>query len=92
MSVIRMPKIFGGGPRPEREPAKGWDPETEALKCVGEWLATVPTTEQKLRILSYWMWRLKSQDDPKVEVWVESVAEQSTMMVSKRHGFSEGVE
>jgi hypothetical protein len=29
---------------------------------------------------------------PKQTDWVESIAEQSTMIVSKKHGFSEGVE
>lgn len=92
MGVIKLPSFMGGGPRPEREPAKGWDKESEALRCVGEWLSTVDSDEAKLRILTYWMWRLKSGDSPKVTDWVESIAEQSTMMVSKKHGFSEGVE
>ncbi len=89
MAVIR--KIFGAS-RPEREPHPDWDVELSAMRGIGEWLATIPTEEGRLRALSYFMWRLKSGDDPRVESWVESIAEQSTMMVSKKHGFSEGVE
>lgn len=92
MGVIRLPKIFGGGPRPEREPAPNWDNETEAMRCIGEWLATLPDDEAKLRILTYWMWRLKSGHAPKVSEWVDSIAEQSAVAVSRRHGFQEGVE
>lgn len=64
----------------------------QAMQGMEEWLATVPTEEGKLRVLSYFMWRLKSGDSPRVTEWVESIAEQSTMIVSKKHGFSEGVE
>lgn len=89
MALVRFPKFMGGGPRVDREPAPDWDKEAEAIRCVGEWLAGLDTQEQRLRVLTYWMWRLKSKDDPKVEVWQDSIAEQSTMIVSKRHGFSE---
>jgi hypothetical protein len=92
MAVIKMPKMFGGTSRPEREPAHDWDDELTAMRGIGEWLATIPSQEGKLRALSYFMWRLKSGDDPRVETWMESIAEQSTMTVSKRAGFSEGVE
>lgn len=44
------------------------------------------------RVLAYFMWRLKSQDRPRLEEWVESVAEQSAVDVSRRYGFKEGVE
>jgi len=67
-------------------------PEIMAMSAIEEWLASVPTEEGKLRVLSYFMWRLKSGDSPKITEWVASIAEQSTMMVSKKHGFSEGVE
>ena len=33
-----------------------------------------------------------TDDSPKITEWVESIAEHSTMMVSKKHGFAEGVE
>ena len=92
MGVINLPRFLGGAKRPEREPAPDWDSETEAMKCVGEWLATVKSDEGKLRILTYWMWRLKSEDSPRVTEWVDSIAEQSAVMVSRRHGFREDAE
>lgn len=88
--VRRFPRIFGGGPRLEQEPAPGWDQETEAIAAVGQWLSTIPTKEQKFRLLSYWMWRLKSDDDPKkIEDWVESVAENSAEIIGGKVGFGE---
>lgn len=91
MAVIAMPRFLR---RPQIEPDKQIAPSSEmqAMAGIEEWLATVETEEGKLRVLSYFMWRLKSGDSPKITDWVESIAEQSTMMVSKKHGFSEGVE
>ena len=84
--------MFGGTSRPEREPAPDWDSELTAIRGIGEWLATIESNEGKLRALSYFMWRLKSGDDPRVETWIDQIAEQSTMMVSKKHGFTESGE
>jgi hypothetical protein len=92
MSVVQLPRFLGGARRPDREPAPDWDTELSAMRGIGEWLATIPSDEGKLRALSYFMWRLKSGDGPRVEAWVDSIAEQSTMIVSKKHGFKEGVE
>jgi hypothetical protein len=80
--------------RPQVAPDKqlAMSVEMQAMAGMEEWLATVESEEGKLRVLSYFMWRLKSGDSPKITDWVESIAEQSTMMVSKKHGFSEGVE
>jgi hypothetical protein len=80
--------------RPQIQPDKQLAPsaELQAMMAIEEWLATVESEEAKLRLLSYFMWRLKSGDSPKITDWVESIAEQSTMIVSKKHGFSEGVE
>lgn len=91
MAVIQMPKFLR---RPQIAPDKQLSMSTEIQAMAGmeEWLATVESEEGKLRVLSYFMWRLKSGDSPKITEWVESIAEQSTMMVSKKHGFSEGVE
>ena len=62
------------------------------MRGIGEWLATIESDEGKLRALSYFMWRLKSGESPRVDDWVNSIAEQSTMIVSKKHGFKESVE
>ena len=91
MAVIKMPRMFGGTSRPEREPAPDWDAELTAMRGIGEWLATIETKEGQFRALSYFMWRLKSGDAPKIEEWVESVAEQSAVKVAQEVGFTEGV-
>lgn len=80
--------------RPQVAPDKQLAPSSEmqAMAAIEEWISTIETEEGKLRVLSYFMWRLKSGESPKITEWVESIAEQSTMMVSKKHGFSEGVE
>lgn len=88
--VIRMPRIFGGGPKPDAQPAPDWDLETEVMRCVGEWLAQLPTEEAKFRVLTYWMWRLKSGDTPQISKWVDDVAEQSAVTLAKRSGFAAG--
>ncbi len=91
MAVIRMPRMFGGGPRVDPQPAPGWDHEMEAMRHIGEWLGQLNESEQ-LRVLAYFMWRLKSNERPHLQDWVESVAEQAAVDVSKRHGFKESVE
>lgn len=87
MSVVRLPRFLGGGPRPEREPAPNWDKETEAMRCVGEWLAYCDDDESRFRVLTHWMWRLKSGKSPNIEAWVDTVAEQSAVELSRRAGF-----
>lgn len=75
-------------PRKDKEAAPDWDKETEALNAVGQWLSTLPTQEQKLRCLAYWMWRLKSNDDPaRIRDWVDATAETSAEIVGGRTGF-----
>lgn len=92
MGVIQMmPKFLGGRPRTDQTPAPGWDKELRAMQAMAEWLHTIPDKEGKYRALSYLMWRLKS-GDIRVEDWVESIAEQSTMKVAKEHGFTNSVE
>lgn len=76
--------------RDNLEPAPQWDHETEVLGQIGGWLGQL-SEEAQLRVLTYWMWRLKSKDNPHVENWVESIAEQSAVAVSQRVGFTEGV-
>jgi hypothetical protein len=68
------------------EPAQEWDHELVAMQRIGEWLGQL-TEAQQLRVLAYFMWRLKSHDRPRIEEWVESVAEQSAVDVSRRYGF-----
>lgn len=95
MGVIHMlPRFLGGARRPQFEADVELrpDPELQAMIGVGEWLSTLKTEEQKLRVLTVHMWRLKSGDAQRIEDWVHSIAEQSTMIVSKRHGFQESVE
>jgi len=88
--VLRFPKIFGAGPRIEKEPAPGWDVESEALVAMLQWLSTLETQEQRLRVLAYCMWRVKSGDDPKkIGDWVESVAEHSAEIIGGKVGFGE---
>lgn len=89
MSILRWP-----GRRVSKdnlEPAPEWDHELVAMQRIGEWLGQLDEAQQ-LRVLAYFMWRLKSQDRPRLEEWVESVAEQSAVYVSRRYGFKEGVE
>lgn len=94
MSVLRFPRLFGGARRPQFEADVELKPDKEmqALVAVGEWLSICDTEEQKLRVLTLHMWRLKTGDTQKIDDWVTSIAEQSTMIVSKRNGFKEGVE
>ena len=94
MAVLKMPQFMRRPERPQFEADKVYrkDPEVEAIGGIGEWLSTLDSEEAKLRCLTIWMWRLKDGTSPKQTDWVESIAEQSTMMVSKKHGFSEGVE
>lgn len=94
MGVLRFPRFLGGARRPQFEADVELRPdgEMQAIVGVGEWLSTLETEEQKLRVLTLHMWRLKSGDTQKVDDWVHSIAEQSTMIVSKRNGFKEGVE
>jgi hypothetical protein len=80
--------MFGGGPRAERIPAEKWDNEADVLKSVGEWLAMLPDDQAKFRVLTYWMWRLKSGDSPKITEWVEDFAEQSAADIAERTGFA----
>jgi hypothetical protein len=86
MSVVRLPRFLGGGPRPEKEPAPGWDTELQAMQGIGEWLATIPSDEGKYRALSYFMWRLKSGDRPNIEAWIDTVADASAVQLAKKHG------
>lgn len=72
----------------DAEPAPDWDPETEAIQRIGEWLSHIPTDEGKFRALAYWLWRLKSSDRPEVTKWVEAVADESVETLGGRHGFS----
>lgn len=94
MGVLKFPRFLGGARRPQFEADVELKPDMEmqAIVGVGEWLATLETEEQKLRVLTLHMWRLKSGDTQKIDDWVTSIAEQSTMIVSKRNGFKEGVE
>ena len=88
MSILPWPRK---AKREEMRPHPDWDFETEAMREIGAWLGQL-SEEAQLRILTYWMWRLKSKDRPNVEHWVESIAEQSAVEVSRRAGFREGVE
>ena len=90
--MIRFPRILGGGPSTNKQPADGWDVELQAMQGMAEWLATIPSPEGQFRALSYLMWRLKSGEAPKIDEWVESIAEQSAVTVARQHGFKEGVE
>jgi|GEM_PF-3182307 len=94
VDLSRLPRFLGGGRRPQFEADVELRPDAEmqALVGIGEWLSTLDTDEKKLRALTFHMWRLKSNDTQKVDDWVTSIAEQSTMIVSKRNGFKEGVE
>ena len=94
MAVLKMPQFLRRPDRPQFEPDKSYlpDPEVEAIGAIGQWLSTLSTDEARLRALTFHMWKLKDGTSPKQTDWVESIAEQSTMMVSKKHGFSEGVE
>jgi hypothetical protein len=83
MALISWPKRVA---KADKEPAPEWDHELVAMQRIGEWLGQL-TEAQQLRVLAYFMWRLKSQDRPRLEEWVESVAEQSAVDVSRRHGF-----
>ncbi len=91
MAVIRIPRFMGGGPRPAERPIGRRDKEIEAMEGIDEWLSQLSSDESKLRVLAYFMWRLKSGDGSNMALWVESVAEQSAVEVSRRAGFSEGV-
>lgn len=88
MGVIKMPRLFGGGPRTERIPSDKWDNEVDAIKAIGEWLAVLPDDESKFRALTYWMWRLKSGKSPQITEWVDDFAEQSAADVAERSGFA----
>lgn len=92
MAVTRFPRLFGGGPRLEPQPAPGWDVETQAIMHIGEFLTTIPTKEGQYRALAYWMWRLKSGDQPHIEDWVHSVAEECAVKLATESGFAGGVE
>lgn len=87
-TILRLPRFLGGGPRTEKIPADKWDNEMEVLRSVGEWLAELPDDQARFRALTYWMWRLKSGDSPKVNEWVEDFAEQSAADVAERSGFA----
>lgn len=84
--VFKLPRILGGGRRIEKEPAPGWDPEMEALRCIMEWLAMLPTKEAQLRVLAYAMWRLKSGDEPRIDAWVQNTAEECAEKVGREVG------
>jgi hypothetical protein len=88
MALISWPKRVA---KADKEPAPEWDHELVAMQRIGEWLGQL-TEAQQLRVLAYFMWRLKSQDRPRLEEWVESVAEQSAVDVSRRYGFKESSE
>lgn len=94
MKVLRFPRFLGGARRPQFEADVELRPDAEmqAIVGIGEWLSTLGSEEAKLRALTFHMWRLKSNDTQKIDDWVHSIAEQSTMIVSKRNGFKEGVE
>jgi len=94
MGVVRLPRFLGGARRPQFEADVELKPDAEmqALVGIGEWLSTLDSDEKKLRALTFHMWRLKSGDTQKIDDWIHSIAEQSTMIVSKRNGFKEGVE
>lgn len=87
MAVIRMPRMFGGGPRPDKQPADDWDKELEAMRSVGEWLATLDDPEARFRVLTYWLWRERSDAAPRIQQWVDAVANQSAGDLSAKHGF-----
>lgn len=87
-----MPRFLRGARRPAEDPPMGWDNEIRAIEGMAEWLAKIESKEGQYRALSYLMWRLKSGDNPRMEDWVESIAEQSVMKVAREHGFKEGVE
>lgn len=76
-------------PKDNREPAPNWDNELHAMEQVGAWLNQVSTKEARFRILAYWMWREKSGDAPRVEDWVDSVAEQSAEDIGRQVGFKD---
>ena len=92
MGVVRLSRMFGGGPRLDKEPAPGWDKATAAMTHIGEWLSTVPTKEGQYRVLAYWMWRLKSDEQPHIQEWVEAIAEESAVKLATEAGFKGGVE
>lgn len=84
MSILSWPKR----PRAEKEIAPDWDPEIEAMRVVGEWLATL-TPKQAFRVLTYWFWRYRDGADPRVEKFVTSVADESIETLGTRNGFTE---
>jgi len=94
MAILKLPQFMRCPTRPEFEADKVYrkDPEVEAIGGIGEWLSTLDSDEARLRCLAFHMWKLKDGTSPKQTDWVESIAEQSTMIVSRKHGFSEGVE
>ncbi len=87
-TILRLPRFLGGGPRTEKIPADDWDTELLALRSIGEWLATLPTDEARFRALTFWMWRLKSGDSPRITDWVDDFAEQSAAQIAERTGFA----
>ena len=73
------------------EPAENWDAEAKVLQRIGEWLAMLETDEEKFRVLTYWIWRLRSHDAPEISKWadmLENTAEACTTDIGERIGLS----
>lgn len=84
MGVIRLPRFMGGH---SSAPEERRYEETEVIKEIGKWLSHLETEEEQFRCLTYWLWRLKSKDNPRFEAWAENVAEESAEMMGQRTGF-----
>ena len=71
------------------KPAPDWDAEMVAIQAIGEALCSLDTEQEQFRALTYWMWRLRSQDHPEVNRWEtmqKNVAQQSAEQIAKRMG------
>lgn len=67
-------------------PAPDWDKEMEVMNGVGQWLSELPSDEAKFRVLTMWMWRLKSDDAPKkITAWIEATADSCVEQLGTRH-------
>jgi len=85
MAVIRLFSRAKARPADDRPAYE----ETEIIHRIGEWLSHLETEEEQFRVLTYWLWRIKSKDNPKFGDWQENVAEQSAEMIGGRTGFGE---
>ena len=75
---------MGGGIRPE--PERKYT-EVQIIEGVGNWLAHADSLEEQFRALAYWMWRLKSGHDPRMDAMVENIAEECAEQIGEKVGF-----